>query len=236
MDIEGLGIKLIEQLVEQRFLTSLSDIYRLQQRREELIKLDRLGEKSVDNFLASVESSRNRPLWRLLTGLNIRHVGRTVSQALANQFGSLDVIIQRTEEQLAEVPEIGPVIAHSVYTFFHAEPVLKLLAELKEFGLNWGEVRDPATGVPAAASPLSGLTIVVTGSLTQFTRDSIKDYILKHGGKPTDSVSKQTSFLVAGDKAGSKLEKAKQLGVRVLTEQEFIALVDGTSLITDKGT
>lgn len=229
MDIEGLGIKLIEQLVDQGFLTSLSDIYRLQQRREELINLERMGEKSVDNLLAGIEASRNRPLWRLLTGLNIRHVGRTVSQALANQFGSLDVITAQTEEQLAEVNEIGPVIAHSVYAFFHTEPVLKLLSELKEFGLNWGEAREPTAAPPVTTGPLSGQTIVVTGSLARFTRDSIKDYITLHGGKPTDSVSKQTSLVVAGDKAGSKLEKAQKLGIRVLTEDEFVALVDKKS-------
>ena len=231
MDIEGLGIKLIEQLIEQKLLTSLSDIYRLPQRREELINLERMGEKSVDNLLAGVDASRNRPVWRLLTGLNIRHVGRTVSQTLANQFGSLDVIMAQTEEQLAEVNEIGPVIAHSVYTFFHTEPVIKLLGELKEFGLNWGEAREPTAAPPVVTGPLSGQTIVVTGSLTRFTRDSIKEFITQHGGKATDSVSKQTNLVVAGEKAGSKLEKAQKLGVRVVTEDEFITLVDEKSLV-----
>ncbi len=225
MDIEGLGIKLIEQLVDQGLLTSLSDVYRLSQRREELINLERMGAKSVDNLLAGIEASRNRPLWRLLTGLNIRHVGRTVSQALANQFGSLDMIMAQSEEQLAEVNEIGPVIAHSVYTYFHTEPVIKLLAELKEFGLNWGEAREPTAPPPVSTGPLSGQTIVVTGSLVRFTRDSIKDFITSHGGKASDSVSKQTSLVVAGEKAGSKLEKAQKLGVRVLTEDEFVAFV-----------
>ena len=236
MDIEGLGIKLIEQLVEHGFLTSLSDIYRLQQRRDELIGLDRLGEKSVDNLLAGIDASRNRPLWRLLTGLNIRHVGRTVSQALANQFGSLDVIIAQTEEQLAEVNEIGTVIANSVHTFFHTEPVLKLLAELKDFGLNWGEAREATAPPPVVTGPLSGQTIVVTGSLTRFTRDSIKEFILQQGGKPTDSVSKQTNFVVAGEKAGSKLEKAQKLGVRVLTEDEFVHLVGSQSSVAPETT
>ena len=229
MDIEGLGIKLIEQLVDQGLLSSLSDVYRLSQRREELINLERMGAKSVDNLLAGIEATRNRPLWRLLTGLNIRHVGRTVSQALANQFGSLDMIMAQSEEQLAEVNEIGPVIAHSVYSYFHTDPVIKLLAELKEFGLNWGEARELTAPPPAAtgplSGPLSGQTIVVTGSLVRFTRDSIKDFITSHGGKASDSVSKQTSLVVAGEKAGSKLEKAQKLGVRVVTEDEFVALV-----------
>jgi DNA ligase (NAD+) len=231
MDIEGLGIKLIEQLIQHGLLTSLSDIYRLPRRRAELINLERMGEKSVDNLLAGVDASRNRPVWRLLTGLNIRHVGRTVSQALANQFGSLDVIMAQTEEQLSEVNEIGPVIAHSVYTFFHTEPVIKLLSELKEFGLNWGEAREATAAPPVVTGPLSGQTIVVTGSLSRFTRDSIKEFISQHGGKATDSVSKQTNLLVAGEKAGSKLEKAQKLGVRVVTEDEFIALVDEKSSV-----
>ncbi|MES2792777.1 MAG: NAD-dependent DNA ligase LigA, partial [Planctomycetota bacterium] len=226
MNIDGLGIKLIEQLVEQGLLTSLSDIYRLRERREELIKLERMGEKSVDCLLKGIEDSRKQPLWRLLTGLNIRHVGRTVSQALANQFGSLDVIMAQTEEDLAEVNEIGPVIAHSVHAFFRTEPVIKLLAELKEFGLNWGEAREPSAALPVATGPLGGKTIVVTGSLSRFTRDSIKDFITLHGGKPTDSISKKTDLVVAGEKAGSKLEKAQKLGVRVVTEEEFVALVE----------
>lgn len=226
MDIEGLGIKLIEQLVDRGILTSISDIYRLQTRRDELIGLERLGEKSVDNLLQGIEASRNRPVWRLLTGLNIRHVGRTVSQALANQFGSLDVIMQQSAEQLAEVPEIGPVIAHSVNTYFHTEPVIKLLGELKEFGLNWGEPREPSAAPSQIAGPLSGQTIVVTGTLTHYTRDSIKDVITQLGGKATDSVSKQTNFVVAGEKAGSKLDKAQKLGIRILTEDEFVEFVN----------
>ena len=225
MDIEGLGIKLVEQLIENGFLTSLSDIYRLGRRRDELIKLDRLGEKSIDNLLMGIEASRNRPVWRLLTGLNIRHVGRTVAQILANQFGSIDVLMVQSEEQLSEVHEIGPVLAHSIHSFFRTEPVVKLLAELKEFGLNWGEARAPTATPPVVTGPLSGKTVVVTGTLTRFSRDGIKDFITQHGGKPTDSVSKNTDFVVAGEKAGSKLEKAQKLGLRVLTEDEFAALV-----------
>lgn len=230
MDIEGLGIKLIEQLVEQGLLKSLSDIYRLPQRRTELIGLERMGEKSVDNLLAGIEQSRSQPVWRLLTGLNIRHVGRTCAQILANQFGSVDVIMSQTEEQLAEVNEIGPVLAHSIHTFFHTPANVTLLSELKEFGLNWGEAREPSAPPLVIEGPLSGKTIVVTGSLQHFTRDSIKDAITQHGGKPTDSVSKKTDFLLAGEKAGSKLEKAEKLGVKVLTEAEFLQLIGGTTL------
>lgn len=230
MDIEGLGIKLIEQLVEHKLLTSLSDIYRLPDRREELINLERMGQKSVDNLLEGIEASRKQPVWRLLTGLNIRHVGRTSAQTLANHYGSLDVIMEQTEEQLAEVNDVGPVVAHSIYTFFHTPSVVSLLSELKAFGLNWGEAREPSAPLPTIEGPLSGKTVVVTGSLLHFTRDSIKDFILEHGGKPTDSVSKKTDYVVAGDKAGSKLEKAQKLGVRVLSEDEFVQLIKGEEL------
>ncbi len=230
MDIEGLGIKLIEQLVEHKLLTSLADIYRLAQRREELINLERMGQKSVDNLLEGIEASRRQPVWRLLTGLNIRHVGRTVAQILANQFGSIDVLMTQTEEQLSEVNEIGPVIAHSIHTFFHTSAVVQLLAELKGFGLNWGEAREPTAAPAVIDGPLSGKTIVVTGSLLHFTRDGIKDVITQHGGKPTDSVSKNTDFVLAGEKAGSKLEKAQKLGIRVLTEAEFAQLIEGNEL------
>lgn len=230
MDIEGLGIKLIEQLVEHKFLNSLSDIYRLPQRREELIELERMGQKSVDNLLAGVDASRQQPVWRLLTGLNIRHVGRTVAQLLANQFGSLDMIMNQDEEQLAEVDEIGPVLAHSIYSFFHNPAVVQLLSELKEFGLNWGVAREPTATPVVVEGPLSGKTIVVTGSLERYTRDTIKEAIIQNGGKPTESVSKKTDFLLAGEKAGSKLEKAQKLGVRVLTEAEFMQLINGEEL------
>lgn len=226
MDIEGLGTKLVELLVDHKFLTKLSDIYALKQHRDALINLDRMGEKSVDNLLQGIEESKQRSLWRLLTGLNIRHVGRTVAQILVNRFGTLENIMSQSEYHLSLTPEIGPVIAKSVASFFHSEPVIKLVHELKEHGLNMGQEITPDAAAPSLNGPLAGKTVVVTGSLVRFTRDSIKEFIIEHGGKPTDSVSKNTDFLVAGEKAGSKLDKAQKLGIRVLTEDEFFTLVD----------
>ncbi|MDB5389864.1 MAG: ligA, partial [Planctomycetaceae bacterium] len=218
MDIEGLGTKLVELLTEQKLLTKLSDIYTLKEKRDTLINLERMGEKSVDNLLQGIEASKERSLWRLLTGLNIRHVGRTVAQILVNRFGTLDNIMAQSEYHLSLTPEIGPVIAKSVASFFHSEPVIKLVQELKEHGLNLGQEIPPDAVGASPDGPLAGKTVVVTGSLVRFTRDSIKDFITEHGGKPTDSVSKNTDFLVAGEKAGSKLEKAQKLGIKVLTE------------------
>ncbi|MGE5193241.1 MAG: NAD-dependent DNA ligase LigA [Deltaproteobacteria bacterium] len=222
MDIEGLGIKLIEQLIDSGLVKSFADVYRLKDRRHELINLERMGEKSVDNLLEGIEASCSRPLWRLLTGLNIRHIGARTAQILADEFGTLDEIMQQSAEQLAAVLEIGPVIAQSVYDYFHSKIGQEIVAELRDLGLNFGS---PVKRKPAG--PLTGKTIVVTGTLQKYSRDEIKELIHTHGGKPAGSVSKQTDFVVAGEKAGSKLDKAKALGIRILTEDEFDKLLRG---------
>ena len=222
MDIEGLGIKLIEQLIGAGLVTSFADIYRLKDRRLDLLKLERMGEKSVDNLLEGIEASRARPLWRLLTGLNIRHVGARTAQILADEFGILDEITRQTEEQLGAVLEIGPAIAQSVHEYFNSRFGKEIVAELRDLKLNFGA---PVT--KKAAGLLAGKTIVVTGTLQKYSRDEIKELIHHHGGKPAGSVSKQTDFVVAGEKAGSKLDKARELGIRVLTEDEFAKMVEG---------
>ncbi|HTI50068.1 MAG TPA: NAD-dependent DNA ligase LigA, partial [Planctomycetaceae bacterium] len=184
MDIEGLGTKLIEQLVEQGLVRSFADIYRLEKHRDDLINLERMGEKSVDNLLAGIAASKARPLWRLLTGLNIRHVGTRTAQILADQYGTLDEILAQSEEQLAEVNEIGPVIAASVHRYFSSEIGRKIVRELRELGLYFGEpvVRKQKSG------KLAGKTIVVTGTLAQFNREQIQELIHAEGGKPASSV------------------------------------------------
>lgn len=226
MDIEGLGSKLIEQLTENGLIKSLTDVYRLRDRRDELIALERMGEKSVDGLLRGIEESKSRPLWRLLVGLNIRHVGARTAQILADRFGTLDEIMQQNEEQLATVDEVGEIIAKSIHDYFASQAGRKLIEELRGFGLNFGE---PIPERPRHAGPrkLEGLTIVVTGTLTKYSRDQIKELIHEQGGKPSDSVSKKTSFVVAGENAGSKLTKAQELGVPVLTEAEFEARLAG---------
>ncbi|HVW00181.1 MAG TPA: NAD-dependent DNA ligase LigA [Planctomycetaceae bacterium] len=220
MDIEGLGIKLIEQLTANGLVQSLADVYRLPNKRDQLLGLERMGEKSVDNLLEGVEQSRSRPLWRLLTGLNIRHVGTRVAQVLSDNFGTLDEIIAQSEEELSEVNEIGPVIAHSVHAFFHSPAGQKIVPELRELGLSFGTpVEKKAL---SAQGKLAGKTIVVTGSLVRFTREQIEELIHREGGKPAGSVSKKTDMVVAGEKAGNKLAKAEELGVPVVTEAEFL--------------
>ena len=226
MDIEGLGIKLIEQLTEHRHLQGFADIYRLPNRRAELLTLERLGEKSVDNLLAGIEASRQRPLWRLLTALNLRHVGVRTAQLLADRFGSMDAIARASEAELAEVEEIGEVIAKSVHAFFANDYGRQIIAEFKELGLNMGSEADAAAAAARQTEGLlSGKTLVVTGTLARFKLDEIQGLIQKHGGRPAGSVSKNTDFLIAGTDSGSKLTKAQSLGVKILSEDEFLAMV-----------
>lgn len=223
MDIEGLGIKLVEQLIDAKLVDGIPALYRLKDKRDELLALERMGEKSADNLLDGVEQSRSRPLWRLLTGLNIPHVGSTNARILADTFGTIGGIAAQSEEQLADVDAIGPIIAHSVHSFFSSDAGKELIEELRGFELNFGEEKEVEE--TQASQALAGKTIVATGSLEKFTRDEIKEAIRRHGGKSSSSVSKKTDFLLAGEKAGSKLEKAESLGVAVISEAEFLEMI-----------
>ena len=223
MDVEGLGIKLIEQLLDAKLLKSLADVYRLHEHRAELLELERLAEKSVDNLLAAIENSKRQPLWRLLTGLNIRHVGTSNARILAKRFGALDEIIKQSEDDLAAVDEIGPVIAASVVGYCSSEIGQRIVTDFRQLGLNFGAAI--AADENAPTGPLVGKTVVVTGTLVRLTRDEIKEFIHTHGGKAAGSVSKKTDFVVAGEKAGSKLTKARDLEIPVLSEQQFLDLV-----------
>ncbi|MBM83816.1 MAG: DNA ligase (NAD(+)) LigA [Planctomycetaceae bacterium] len=223
MDVDGLGEKLIEQLREAGLLNSLADIYRLKDRRDEILELERMGTRSVEKLIEGVEATKSRPLWRLLTGLNIRHVGASNARVLAENFGTVDEIAKASEDDLSATDEIGPIIAKSVATYFNADTTKPLVEELRGFGLNFGEPVS-ATAESSESSdekPLSGKTVVVTGTLTKFKRDEIKELIRELGGKASGSVSKKTDYVLAGEKAGSKLDKANDLGIEVLSEEQF---------------
>ena len=224
MNIDGLGEKLVEQLLASKLVDGIPALYRLKDRCDQLATLDRMGKKSIDNLLSGIEDSRKQPLWRLLTGLNIRHVGQTNARNLAAAFGTLDEIAAQSEASLSQVNEIGEVIAGSVYRFFHSEYGMNLIAELKALGLNCGE---PVVRAATAdnSGPLTGRTCVVTGTMVRYTRDEIEQLIREHGGKASGSVSGKTHFVIAGEAAGSKLAKARELGVTVLTEDEFLSLI-----------
>src|SRR5262249_15091620 len=183
------------------------------------LELERMGEKSAQKVIDAIQASRERGLDRLLAGLGIRHVGNRVAYVLASHFGSLGALQKASADELASVLEIGPVIALSVHDFFHDKAGQEVIRHLKEVGVDPKMERPPQ---PAGGLPLQGKTVVVTGTLQKFERKEIEDLIVKLGGKASGSVSKKTSFVIAGDAAGSKLSKAKELGVEVIDEHEFI--------------
>lgn len=230
MDIDGLGEKLVGQLLEAKLVDGIPSLYRLADRRNELDQLERLGDKSIDRLLTGIEASKKQPLWRLLTGMNIRHVGQSNAQVLERAFGTASEIAKQTAETLEAIDEIGPTIALAVHQFFSSETGKSLLAELESVGLNLGQPIDRSAAPSPEDMKLNGQTVVVTGTLMHLSREDAKQLIRDHGGKSAGSVSKKTNLLVAGEKAGSKLDKANELGVKVVTEAEFIAMLasDGT--------
>lgn len=220
MDIEGLGESLVKQLVDSGLVKTVTDLYRLDQ--EQLVQLERMGKKSAQNLLQGIEASKERGLARLLAGLSIYGVGESMADLIAQEFGDIDELMGAAEDQIARVRGLGPVRAKSVYQFLHSDTGSKLVAELKKLGVRMTEERRAR---PKGASPLAGKIVVVTGTLKNYKRNEIEDLIKQLGGKATGSVSKKTDFVVAGEEAGSKLDKANELGVRVLSEEEFDELV-----------
>ncbi len=224
MDIEGLGDKLVDQLVSNRLVATYGDLYRLTF--EKVSQLERMGTVSSEKLLAAIEQSKSRGLARLLNALSIRHVGNTVARVLANKFGTMDALRAASLETLADTDEVGDIIAASVYEFLRSRSGAQIVDDLMMLGVDMEDDHD-ATAV--VSNVLQGKTLVVTGKLVEFTRDEIKALIMQHGGKAGSSVSSKTDYLVAGEKAGSKLTKAESLGVQVLTESQFRALLDGKS-------
>ena len=215
MDIEGLGEAVINQLVQQKLLRDVGDIYSLEA--GTLNELERMGAKSVSNLMGAIERSKARPLWRLLFGLGILHVGVSAARALADHFPNLDAIKESSVEELQRIPDVGEVVGQSIHDFFREPHNLELIEKLRRAGLTFAaEEKKADSGAPS----FKGTTWVITGTLSQ-SRDEIAELILARGGKVSGSVSKKTSFVLAGEEAGSKLEKAKKLGVRVLDEDDF---------------
>lgn len=233
MDIEGLGDVLIEQLVEGGYVREFADLYKLKTEQiagltSEIEQGDKVvtrtvGEKVAKKVVENIETSRRQPLERLLAGLGIRHVGNRVAFVLASHFGSLEALSAASQEQLSKVHEIGPVIAQSVFEFFSSPAGTKTVADLRKVGIDPQQevVKPEAT----ADLSLSGKSIVVTGTLKRFKRDEIQATIVKHGGRASGSVSKKTDFVLAGEEAGSKLDKAKELGVPIITEDDFVKMI-----------
>ncbi|MGE5396180.1 MAG: NAD-dependent DNA ligase LigA [Chitinophagales bacterium] len=217
MDIEGLGPSLVEQLVNNRLVTRVADLYTLEV--ERLIPLERMGKKKADNLLEALEISKQRSLSRLLNALGIRFVGAKTARLVAEHFRDIDIIAGVGHEQLLEVPEVGGKIADSIVTFFSEPANLRMIESLQEAGVNTRE-----NEVAPSGGPLEGKTFVLTGSLDKMTRQEASELIEKLGGKVTSSVSRNTSFVLAGTDPGSKLQKAQSLGIRVLDEAEFMEI------------
>lgn len=224
MDIEGLGEKLVEQLVDHNLVTGYGDLYRL--KLEDLVGLDRMAEKSATNLLNGIRASENRGLARLLNALSIRHVGSRVAGVLAEQFGSIDAVCMASVEDLSEIDEIGPTIAESVHDFVHSQYGRETLEDLSALGI---DMKIHPKNESSVGGALVGKTVVVTGTLSNYTREEIKDLIQRQGGRVSPSVSKKTDLVVAGENAGSKLVKAQQFGVRVITAEELERLLETPS-------
>ena len=223
MDVDGLGAKLIEQLVANDRINSPADLYGLEL--DELAAMERMGEKSAQNLVNAIEKSKETTLARFLFALGIREVGEATAASLADHFGSFAGIMEATDEQLLEVPDVGPVVAHRIRAFLDEEHNLDVIRRLQESGVQWDE-SEPVKA--ATDGPLSGQTFVLTGTLSEMTRDEAKALIQGQGGKVTGSVSKKTSYVVFGERAGSKLTKARDLGVETLDETAFQELLGNT--------
>lgn len=219
MDIEGLGESLVEQLVDRGLVRSLPDIFRLEESRLE--SLDRMGEKSARNLAAAIAESRNRGLERLLFGLGILHVGESAARDIARKFRTMDALREKTADELQAIEGVGEIVARSIRAWFDDPLNRELLASLHQVGVSMEAAATPAAGGP---SPLSGMTIVITGTLSK-PRDHFEDRIMQLGGKVASSVSKKTTFVLAGEEAGSKLNKARQLGIPIHSEESFEVLV-----------
>jgi len=217
MDIDYVGPSLIAQLYDKKYISNPVDLYRLTM--QDLTQLDLIKEKSAANIYNAIQSSKTRPLNRLLTALGIRNVGKETADILSNEFSSIDALKQATVEQLLAIDGIGDIMADAIFEYFHNADNIKMLNELKDLGIN------PTTKLKPKSDKLTGCTFVLTGTLQNMTRDEAGAIIKSHGGKTSSSVSKKTTYVLAGANAGSKLDKAQNLGVTILTEESFLEMI-----------
>ncbi len=228
LDIEGLGDKIVDQLVEAGVIKTLPDLYKLAsaEGKASLAQLERMADKSAGNLVAAIDKSKQTTLARFLYALGIRHVGETTAKDLARHFGALDRLMDASTEQLLEAPDVGPVVAQSIRTFFEQPHNREVVEQLRAAGVTWAEHDGEADTTPR---PLAGKTFVLTGSLPTLEREDAKALIEAAGGKVSGSVSKKTHYVVAGEAAGSKLDKARELGVEVIDEAALRALLGSAS-------
>ena len=220
MDIVGLGIKIVEQLIAEKLIQSPADIYKLS--KEDLINLEGFAEKKAENIIESIQKSKSQSLNRFIFSLGIRGVGEVVAQELTTHFKNITELSQATQEELENIEGIGPNIASALVDWFASPTNQKMIKEFIQSGIDPQIESKDKTSLPQI---LSGMSIVVTGTLQNFSRTEIKETILKYGGKPTSSVSKNTSYVLIGDNPGSKATKADELNIPILSEQQFIDLL-----------
>jgi DNA ligase (NAD+) len=222
MDIDGMGEKVVEQFFNQKFITSIADIYRLENHRSEIVEIDGWSDKSINNLLAAIEKSKSNSLEKLLFGLGIKEVGEKMAKVLARRFHSLDSFKELSIEDLLLVDDVGPVVAKSIYDYFHSEQSLSLIDDLRQNGLNMEYL---GQDVMSKSSPFYGKTIVLTGTMIKYGRKEATTILENLGAKVAGSVSKLTDIVIYGSEAGSKLDKAQALGVQIMDEEEFLRLL-----------
>ena len=222
MDIEGMGEKVVEQFFNQGFIRNITEIYDLANYRDDIIALDGWKDKSIDNLLDAIEVSKSNSLEKVLFGLGIKEVGAKTAKTLSKIYNNIDALAGATYDELISIPDVGPILANSLVNYFHDENNIKTINVLKEKGVNFQYIGNT---IKAADSFFSGKTVVLTGTLSNYGRKEATAILEDMGAKVTGSVSKATDYVIAGEEAGSKLDKANQLGIRVLSEDEFIALI-----------
>jgi DNA ligase (NAD+) len=222
MDIDGLGEKIVDQLVEEGLLRTIADIYRLHEHRERLLSLDRWAEKRADNLFAAIEASKERPFAKVLFGIGVRFVGEETAKILAEHFGSMERLLEANKDNFVQVFGIGERTATAIAAWFQNDDNRQLVQDLSALGLT---MQHEGRAIADAVTPVQGKTFVITGTLPTMKRDEAKDLVQRYGGKVAGSVSKKTDFVLAGEEAGSKLEKAQELGVKVINEAELLAMV-----------
>lgn len=219
MEIEGLGASIIEQLIENDLIKTIADIYTLQL--EDIASLKKNGKKFAQNLIDAIETSKQNDLHKLITALGIRHVGVKASKTLAKTYQTLDALMDASQEELSAINDVGEITATSIYEFFRQEQSIDLIEKLRQAGVNMKSLQEKTTD-----NRFEAMTFVLTGSLENYTRDQVANIIEQFGGKVSSSVSKKTTYVLAGEEAGSKLTKAQELGITILTEQEFVEMIN----------
>lgn len=215
MDIDGLGYSIIEQLIEKGLIENIADIYYLKE--EEIASLKKNGKKFAQNLKNAIEESKKNDIDKLISALGVRHIGTKSAKLLARKYLSIDELMNASIEELSKIDEIGEIIANSIYEFFHQEQTIDLIKRLKNAGVNTEKQKEEIE----VDNRFEGKTFVLTGSLEKYSRQEASDIIEKFGGKTSSSVSKKTSYVLAGEEAGSKLDKAQELGITIISEDEF---------------